>query len=123
LHPTFASYVQEVKMKALPWIVVGVAVGLGVTLLLRLDEPETESATGSDAVESVARKTYGWGTKTLVGGKAASVKGVIKETTGRVTGNDRMTAEGAAERVVGDVKDAAGQLGHGAAQTIHDLNR
>jgi uncharacterized protein YjbJ (UPF0337 family) len=113
----------EVKMKALPWIVAGVAVGLGVTLLLRLDEPETESATGFDAVESVARKTYGWGAKTLVGGKAASVKGAIKETTGRVTGNSRMTAEGEAERVVGNVKDAAGQLGRAAAETIHDLNR
>jgi uncharacterized protein YjbJ (UPF0337 family) len=118
LDPKFASYVLEVKMKALPWIVAGVAVGLGVTLLLRLDEPETESATGSDAVESVARKTYGWGAKTLVGGKAASVK----EATGRVTGNKRMTAEGEAERVVGNVKDAAGHLGRAAAQTIHDLN-
>ena len=110
-------------MKALPWIVAGVAVGLGVTLLLRLDEPETESATGSDAVESVARKTYGWGAKTLVGGKAASFRGAIKETTGRVTGNSRMTVEGEAERVVGNVKDAAGQLGRAAAETIHDLNR
>ena len=112
-------------MKALPWIVVGVAVGLGVTLLLRFNEPKTESATGSDAVEveSAARKTYGWGTKTLVGGKVASFRGAIKETTGRVTGNSRMTAEGEAERVVGNVKDAAGQLGRAAAETIHDLNR
>ena len=110
-------------MRALPWIVVGVAVGLAVTLLLRLEKPGTESATGSDAVESMARKTYGWGTKTLVGGKAASAKGAIKETAGRITGNNRMAEEGAAERVVGYVKDAAGQVGHAAAQTIHDLNR
>jgi uncharacterized protein YjbJ (UPF0337 family) len=123
LHPKFASYVLEAKMKALPWIVAGVAVGLGVILLLRRDEPETKSATGSDAVEDEARKTYGWGAKTLVGGKAASAKGAIKESTGRVTGNNRMTAEGAAERMVGNVKDAAGQLGRAAAQTIHDLNR
>jgi uncharacterized protein YjbJ (UPF0337 family) len=34
-----------------------------------------------------------------------------------------MTAEGEAERVVGNVKDAAGQLGRAAAETIHDLNR
>jgi uncharacterized protein YjbJ (UPF0337 family) len=115
----------EVKMKALPWIVVGVAVGLGVILLLRLDEPKTESATGSDAVEveSAARKSYGWGTKTLVGGKPASIKGAIKETTGRVTDNNRVAAEGTAERVAGNVKDAAGQLGRAAALTIQDLNR
>jgi uncharacterized protein YjbJ (UPF0337 family) len=34
-----------------------------------------------------------------------------------------MADEGAADRFVGDVKDAAGQVGHAAAQTIHDLNR
>ena len=63
-------------MKALPWILAGVAVGVCVTLLLKDAELETESATpgtepasGSDAVEGVARKTYGWRTETLVGGK------------------------------------------------------
>ena len=39
------------------------------------------------------------------------------------TGDDRMTDEGAAERVAGDLKDAAGQVGQAAGQTIHDLNQ
>jgi len=56
-------------MKALPWILAGVAIGVCVTLLLKVTEPETEAATGSDAVESVAPKTYGWATETLVGGR------------------------------------------------------
>jgi len=60
-------------MRALPWILIGVGVGLGVTFLLRLDQPEveTEPATGYDEVESVAEKTYGWGMKTRVGGSTA----------------------------------------------------
>ena len=110
-------------MKALPWIVAGFALGLSVILLLRLTEPETEYATGPDGVESVARKTYGWGTKTLIGGKVGSVKGAVKESVGRVIGNDQMASEGAADRVVGNVKSAAGQFGHAVGQTIHDLNR
>lgn len=75
-------------MKALPWILAGVAVGVCVTVFLRLTEremePETESATGSDAVERVAPKRYGWGTKTLIGGRGGSVKGTLEESAGRV---------------------------------------
>jgi len=73
-------------MRALPWILVGVGVGLGVTFLLRLDEPEVEtevesdtgeveSEPGDDGVESVAEKTYGWGSKTRVGRKVQSATG------------------------------------------------
>jgi hypothetical protein len=102
LHPTFASCVLEVDMKALPWIVAGVAVGVCVTLLLRFTEPEAkpemESATGSDMVDSVARKTYGWGTKTLVGGRAEAVKAAMKEGLGRPTGNDWRARESLADR-------------------------
>lgn len=88
-------------MKALPWILAGVAVGVCVILLLKVTEPDTESTTletesatpeagsgtaetesvttktksaesaaGPDGVETAAPKKYGWGTKTLVGGKA-----------------------------------------------------
>jgi uncharacterized protein YjbJ (UPF0337 family) len=110
-------------MKALPWIVAGVGIGVGVTLLLRLTGPEAESATGYDGVEKAARKTYGWGTKTRIGGKAGAVAGAIKEGVGRVTGDRDLADEGAADRVVGNVKDAAGKLGHAMGQTIHDLNR
>jgi uncharacterized protein YjbJ (UPF0337 family) len=110
-------------MRALPWVVAGVGIGVGVTLLLRLTEPEAEYATGYDGVERAARKTFGWGTKQRAEGKAGSVAGAIKKGVGRFTGDDEMAGEGAVDQVVGDVKDAAGQLGHAVGQTIHDLNR
>ena len=110
-------------MKAFPWIVAGVGIGVGVTLLLRLNEPEAEYATGYDGVERAARKTFDWGTKKRIGGKVESIAGAIKEGVGRVTGDDQIADEGAADRFVGDIKDAAGQVGHAAAETIHDLNR
>jgi uncharacterized protein YjbJ (UPF0337 family) len=54
-----------------------------------------------------------------VKGAADKVKGVIKDTTGKVTGDKEMQAEGkfdkakgAAHNVAGDVKDAARDLKH-----------
>jgi uncharacterized protein YjbJ (UPF0337 family) len=54
--------------------------------------------------------------KDQVKGAAKDAKGSVKQAVGKATGNDRMAAEGAADRVagkmqkgVGDVKDAARQ--------------
>jgi uncharacterized protein YjbJ (UPF0337 family) len=111
-------------MRALPWIIAGVGIGVGVTILLFNDgEPSYATGTGYDGVESAARKTFGWGTKKRAEGKVGAFAGAIKEGVGRITGDDRLAGEGAADRVVGDVKDAAGNLGHAVGETIHDLNR
>ena len=109
-------------MRALPWIIAGVGIGLGVTILL-FNESEPDYATGYEGVERAARKTFGWGTKKRAEGKVGSLAGAIKEGVGRLTGDDEMAAEGAVDRVVGNAKDAAGQLGHAVGETIHDLNR
>ena len=109
-------------MRALPWIIAGIGIGVGVTILL-FNESEPEYATGYDGVESAARKTFGWGTRKRAEGKMGLVKGSIKEGVGKLTGDDQMADEGAADRVIGNVKDAAGQLGHAVGETIHDLNR
>ena len=101
----------------------GVGIGVGVTLLLKLNEREPEYATGYDDVERAARKSFGWGTKTRAKGKVQSIAGAVKEGVGRFTGNDDLAAEGSAERAVGDLKDAAGQVGQGVAKTIHNLNQ
>ena len=112
-------------MKALPWIIAGVGIGVGVTLLIFNGEIDTqpEYATGYDGVERAARKTFGWGTKRRAEGKAGSFAGAVKEGVGRLTGDQQLADEGTADRVVGNVKDAAGKLGHAVGETIHDLNK
>jgi uncharacterized protein YjbJ (UPF0337 family) len=120
MHPTRL----EVRyMRVLPWIVAGVGIGVGVTLLARLMDEEPDYATGYDGVERAAQKTFGWGTKARVRGTADSVIGAVKEGVGRFTGNDNLAGEGSLQRAVGDVTDAAGTLGHAVGETIHDLNR
>ena len=109
-------------MRVLPWIIAGVGIGAGVTILL-LQGSEQRYATGYDEVESAARKSSAWGTKKQAEGKLGAVAGTIKEGIGRFTGDDRMAGEGAVDRVAGKVKDAAGQLGHAVGETIHDLNK
>ena len=110
-------------MRAFPWIVAGVGIGIGVTLLMKLNEPQPEYATGYDDVERAARKTFGWGTKTRAKAKVQSIAGSVKQGVGAITGDDQLADEGSLQRVAGDLKDAAGQVGQGVAQTIHDLNR
>jgi uncharacterized protein YjbJ (UPF0337 family) len=118
-----ASYISGGKdMRAIPWIIAGVGIGIGVTMLL-FNESEPDYATGYDRVERGARKTFGWGTKKRAEGKVGAFAGAIKEGVGRLTGDSQMADEGTADRVVGNVKDAAGQLGHAVGETIHDLNR
>lgn len=38
--------------------------------------------------------------------KAERAKGAVKENVGRAVGNERMTAEGRAERAKGDIREA-----------------
>jgi uncharacterized protein YjbJ (UPF0337 family) len=43
-------------------------------------------------------------------GAAKDAKGSIKEAAGKATGNERLEAEGAAERVAGKVQKGVGNL-------------
>jgi uncharacterized protein YjbJ (UPF0337 family) len=54
--------------------------------------------------------------KDRVVGAAHQVKGAVKETVGKVTGDAKTQAEGAAEKTAGKVQDALG----GAKDAIHD---
>src|SRR5216683_4471672 len=76
-------------MRVFSWIVAGIGIGLGVTLLVLLNEPKADYATGYDGVEDAARKTFRWGTKSRAKGMAESVVGAVKEGVGKVTGIDR----------------------------------
>ena len=56
--------------------------------------------------------------KDEVKGAAKDAKGSIKEGVGKATGNDRMAAEGAAERVTGKVQKGVGSLKDAARKTL-----
>ena len=109
-------------MRALPWIIAGVGIGVGVTILL-FSESEPDYATGYSGVERAARKTFNWGTKKRAEGTVGSAAGAVKEGIGNLTGNEQMASEGAADRAAGNLKEAAGQVGHAVGETVHDLNR
>ncbi len=47
--------------------------------------------------------------KNRVDGLASQVKGAVKETTGKVTGNEQLEAEGTAEKAGGKVQEGVGK--------------
>lgn len=60
--------------------------------------------------------------KDQVNGRAETVKGHIKEAAGKVTGNDRLKAEGQVDQVQGKVQssvgDAKAKVGDAAKKAI-----
>jgi uncharacterized protein YjbJ (UPF0337 family) len=126
-------------MKALPWIIAGIGFGAGLSFLLFADSKLTglksKSGTNPDAIaekarddiragiETAARKTYGWGTKTRIGARLNSTTGSLRHGVGRFAGNNRLAVRGAADRLVGSVKDTVGKLGIVGGNSIHELNR
>jgi len=51
-------------------------------------------------------------------GAAKDMKGSIKEAAGKATGNDKMAAEGAAERTAGKVQKGVGNLKDAARNAL-----
>jgi uncharacterized protein YjbJ (UPF0337 family) len=51
-------------------------------------------------------------------GAAKDAKGSIKEGVGKATGNDRMAAEGASERVAGKVQKGVGSVKDAARKAL-----
>ena len=56
--------------------------------------------------------------KNRVEGNFDKAKGSVKDTTGKVMGNDRLRAEGQAEKLKGEVKDAAGKTADAARRGV-----
>jgi len=56
--------------------------------------------------------------KNRIEGNLDKAKGSIKETAGKVMGNDRLRAEGAADKAKGAVKDAAGKAADAAREGV-----
>jgi uncharacterized protein YjbJ (UPF0337 family) len=56
--------------------------------------------------------------KDQIKGAAKDAKGSVKESVGKATGNDRMAAEGAGERVAGKVQKGVGNLKDAARSAL-----
>jgi uncharacterized protein YjbJ (UPF0337 family) len=56
--------------------------------------------------------------KDTIKGAAKDAKGSVKEAMGKATGNDRMAAEGASERVAGKVQKGVGNLKDAARDVL-----
>ena len=56
--------------------------------------------------------------KDQVKGAAKDAKGSIKEAAGKATGNTRLEAEGASERVAGKVQKGVGNLKDSAREAL-----
>ena len=108
-------------MRALPWIIAGV--GMGLAAYIVLNRPGPEYATGNDDIENFAGKTALWGSKQRISGTGRGLVGKFKEGLGQVSGDDRLSDEGVADQVIGGIQDTAGKAAHVVGDVIHDLNR
>lgn len=106
-------------MKALPWIIAGVAFGAAAYYIANTPQPSY----ADPDIEDAAFNTGAWGSKQRIKGGGGSLLGKAKEGVGRVTGNQDLQAEGVGDQVVGTVKDTVGKAANAVSDTLHDLNR
>lgn len=106
-------------MKALPWIIAGVAFGAAAYYIANAPEPRY----ADPDVEDAATKSGVWGSKQRVKGTGGSLLGKAKEGFGKATGDEDLQAEGVGDQVVGTVKDTVGKAANAVSDTLHDLNR
>lgn len=107
-------------MKRHVWIPL--ALGIVATYII-LDRRASRYATEYDEWERAADRTDLWGSKQRVAGTGRDFLGKVKETVGRITGNDDLAGEGAVDQVAGAVQDTAGKVANAASDTIRDFNR
>jgi uncharacterized protein YjbJ (UPF0337 family) len=108
-------------MKALPFILAGISVG--VVACIVLNQPVPQYAEGDDDLEYAAYRTSLWGGKQRITGTGGNLAGKVKEGFGRATGDDDLAAEGVSDQVLGAVKNTAGRVAQAAGDTLHELNR
>ncbi len=106
-------------MKALPWIIAGVAFGAAAYYIANTPD----ASYGDPDVEDAAAQSGVWGSKQRIKGTGGSVLGKAKEGFGKATGNEDLQAEGVGDQVVGTVKDTVGKAANAVSSTLHDLNR
>ncbi len=58
-----------------------------------------------------------------MGGKIDKIKGSIKEAVGKVTGNERLEAEGKTDKVKGNIKEAAEKTKDAAKGVVDSIKK
>jgi uncharacterized protein YjbJ (UPF0337 family) len=106
----------------LPWILAA-ASGAAIVAYIVLNTPGPEYATGNDSIEDAARNTAQWGSKSRIRSVRDTVRGTVKQTAGKLMGDDDLAGEGVVDQVAGAAKEAAGQVAQAAGETLHELNR
>lgn len=56
--------------------------------------------------------------KNRIDGIARQAKGTIKEATGKITGNEKLQAEGKAEKIAGQAQEKLGKAEDAVAKTF-----
>jgi uncharacterized protein YjbJ (UPF0337 family) len=107
-------------MKRQVWIPL--ALGIVGTYIF-LNRRASRYAAEYDELESAADRTDLWGSKQRITGTGRNFLGKVKETVGRVTGNDDLADRGVVDQVAGAVQDTAGKAANAASDTIRDFNR
>jgi uncharacterized protein YjbJ (UPF0337 family) len=110
-------------MKALPWIIAGVAFGAAAYFIANPIDPSFEPSYADPDVERAARKTSTWGSKQRMEGVGGSLIGSAKQKIGEATGDYDLADEGAGDQLVGHVKDAAGKVANVASDAVREFNR
>ena len=106
-------------MKALPWLIAGVGIGLTIFLV---NQPGARYATGTDEVEDAGDEVAICGSKQRVAGTGRGLVGKLKKSVGHVAGDDALAGAGAVDQCVGGARDVAGQVAQAVGETIHDLD-
>ncbi len=106
-------------MRALPWIIAGVAFGTAAYFLANPPEP----AYADPDVERAANKAGAWGAKQRIKGTGGSLVGSAKQKFGEAIGNYDLADEGVGDQVVGNIQDAVGKAASVASDTLHEFNK
>jgi uncharacterized protein YjbJ (UPF0337 family) len=101
---------------------IPLALGIVATYIF-LDRRATRYAADYDELDDAADRTDLWGSKQRIAGTGRNFLGKLKESVGRVTGNDELADRGVVDQVAGAVQDTAGKVANTASDTIRDFNR
>jgi uncharacterized protein YjbJ (UPF0337 family) len=102
---------------------IAITAGVAAAAYIVLNLPGPEYATGNDSIEDAARNASEWGSGRRILSVRDKVRGKVKETAGKITGDSDLASDGLVDQAAGAVKDAAGSVAQVAGDAIHELNR